>query len=558
MAEKVLVAMSGGVDSSVAAYLLQQQGYACIGVTMRLYENETAGIPRGHTCCSLDDVEDARAVAYDLGMPYYVLNFTEEFDEKVIRKFVQVYQNGGTPNPCIDCNRYLKFDHLLNRARELGCDYIATGHYVQRWQDENGRWGLRKNDDPGKDQSYVLYSLTQDQLAHTLFPLGGMHKDAVRAIAEEQGLCNARKHDSQDICFVPDGDYAAFLERYTGQPMQPGNFVDEQGHVIGRHKGAARYTIGQRKGLGISAETRLFVSGKNMAENTVTVGLESALFHSSLLADEWNWIAAPPAVGQPLPCTARTRYHQPERPATATLLPDGRVRVDFAAPQRAIAPGQAVVLYNGESVIGGGTILNVEYSLNIQKTAGALFLAGRPRQFILLFYFFRNFSSGTVTRVATMPQPTASINACTPTKAQTNRNGLVVPKVAQRDCTYSVLKKNTHSESMNQKVFSSGVATAPTAQHSLVFLGSSFLMPMYTQPAQSPTRTRATKQVIKVPTGLACSMAALITLGVRRAETKLVVPKTPPRMAPATGPSVMAPMATGMVSSDMDSGPTCR
>ena len=279
MAEKVLVAMSGGVDSSVAAYLLQQQGYECIGVTMRLYENETAGIPRGHTCCSLDDVEDARAVAYDLGMPYYVLNFAEEFDEKVIRKFVQVYQNGGTPNPCI---------------------------------------------------------------------------------AEEQGLCNARKHDSQDICFVPDGDYAAFLERYTGQPMQPGNFVDEQGHVIGRHKGAARYTIGQRKGLGISAETRLFVSGKNMAENTVTVGLESALFHSSLLADEWNWIAAPPAVGQPLPCTARTRYHQPERPATATLLPDGRVRVDFAAPQRAIAPGQAVVLYNGESVIGGGTILNVE------------------------------------------------------------------------------------------------------------------------------------------------------------------------------------------------------
>ena len=225
MAEKVLVAMSGGVDSSVAAYLLQQQGYACIGVTMRLYENETAGIPRGHTCCSLDDVEDARAVAYDLGMPYYVLNFTEEFDEKVIRKFVQVYQNGGTPNPCIDCNRYLKFDHLLNRARELGCDYIATGHYVQRWQDENGRWGLRKNDDPGKDQSYVLYSLTQDQLAHTLFPLGGMHKDAVRAIAEEQGLCNARKHDSQDICFVPDGDYAAFLERYTGQPMQPGQLA---------------------------------------------------------------------------------------------------------------------------------------------------------------------------------------------------------------------------------------------------------------------------------------------------------------------------------------------
>ena len=248
---------------------------------------------------------------------------------------------------------------LEKRAKELDYDYVVTGHYA-RIEEQDGKFLLKKAIDEKKDQSYVLYSLTQEQLAHTLFPLGGMHKDAVRAIAEEQGLCNARKHDSQDICFVPDGDYAAFLERYTGQPMQPGNFVDEQGHVIGRHKGAARYTIGQRKGLGISAETRLFVSGKNMAENTVTVGLESALFHSSLLADEWNWIAAPPAVGQPLPCTARTRYHQPERPATATLLPDGRVRVDFAAPQRAIAPGQAVVLYNGESVIGGGTILNVE------------------------------------------------------------------------------------------------------------------------------------------------------------------------------------------------------
>ena len=360
MAEKVLVAMSGGVDSSVCAWLLEELGYACLGGSWRVFVNTAAGFPRGHSCCSLDDVEDARAVADTLGIPFYVLNFTEDFHQKVIDKFVRVYQSGGTPNPCIDCNRYLKFDLLLRRARELGCDAIATGHYVRKVRDADGRWGLCKTDDPNKDQSYVLYALTQDQLAHTLFPLGEMHKDTVRAIAEQRGLCNARKQDSQDICFVPDGDYAAFLERYTGQPMQPGNFVDEQGHVIGRHKGAARYTIGQRKGLGISAETRLFVSGKNMAENTVTVGLESALFHSSLLADEWNWIAAPPAVGQPLPCTARTRYHQPERPATATLLPDGRVRVDFAAPQRAIAPGQAVVLYNGESVIGGGTILNVE------------------------------------------------------------------------------------------------------------------------------------------------------------------------------------------------------
>ena len=356
-----LIAMSGGVDSSVAAWLMQQAGYDCTGITMRLTRNETLGQSGFHTCCSEKDIEDAAEVAFAMDIPYEVLDFTADFREKIIEKFIRVYEMGGTPNPCIDCNRYMKFDHLLRWAESHGMEYVVTGHYARVEQDEaTGRWLLKKGLDEGKDQSYVLYNLTQEQLAHVHLPLGGLHKAEVREIAEKQHFINARKHDSQDICFVPDGDYAAFLERYTGQPMQPGNFVDEQGHVIGRHKGAARYTIGQRKGLGISAETRLFVSGKNMAENTVTVGLESALFHSSLLADEWNWIAAPPAVGQPLPCTARTRYHQPERPATATLLPDGRVRVDFAAPQRAIAPGQAVVLYNGESVIGGGTILNVE------------------------------------------------------------------------------------------------------------------------------------------------------------------------------------------------------
>lgn len=356
-----LIAMSGGVDSSVAAYLMKQAGYRCMGATMRLYQNEDLGQCGFHTCCSAKDVEDAADVAFQLDIPFEVINYTDEFREKVIKKFIATYEMGGTPNPCIDCNRYMKFDKMLAFAREHGLDYVVTGHYARIEQDpDTGRWLLKKALYGEKDQSYVLYVLTQDELAHTRFPLGGMDKPSIRVLAEKAGFCNAHKHDSQDICFVPDGDYAAFLERYTGQPMQPGNFVDEQGHVIGRHKGAARYTIGQRKGLGISAETRLFVSGKNMAENTVTVGLESALFRSSLLADEWNWIAAPPAVGQPLPCTARTRYHQPERPATATLLPDGRVRVDFAAPQRAIAPGQAVVLYNGESVIGGGTILNVE------------------------------------------------------------------------------------------------------------------------------------------------------------------------------------------------------
>lgn len=358
MAEKVLVAMSGGVDSSVAAYLLQQQGYACIGVTMRLYENETAGIPRGHTCCSLDDVEDARAVAYDLGMPYYVLNFTEEFDEKVIRKFVQVYQNGGTPNPCIDCNRYLKFDHLLNRARELGCDYIATGHYVQRWQDENGRWGLRKNDDPGKDQSYVLYSLTQDQLAHTLFPLGGMHKDAVRAIAEEQGLCNARKHDSQDICFVPDGDYAAFVERHTGCPCPPGDILDEAGRVVGRHRGYIRYTVGQRRGLGIAAPQPLYVRGVCPARNTVTVAGAGALYTDTVDARELNWIACDALGERPVRLLAKLRYRQPARWATAWQTGPDTLRVRFDEPQRAPAPGQALVLYDGGTVVGGGVLFS--------------------------------------------------------------------------------------------------------------------------------------------------------------------------------------------------------
>ena len=356
MAEKVLVAMSGGVDSSVAAYLLQQQGYACIGVTMRLYENETAGIPRGHTCCSLDDVEDARAVAYDLGMPYYVLNFTEEFDEKVIRKFVQVYQNGGTPNPCIDCNRYLKFDHLLNRARELGCDYIATGHYVQRWQDENGRWGLRKNDDPGKDQSYVLYSLTQDQLAHTLFPLGGMHKDAVRAIAEEQGLCNARKHDSQDICFVPDGNYAKIIELHMGHPAAPGNFIDPTGKVLGKHAGIIRYTVGQHRGLGIDMSGKRYVCAVNAADNTVTLGEAADLMRREAVVNDFNWIAGE-APASSIRCKAKLRYRQVEQPAVVTPRADGSVEILFDEPQRAVTPGQAAVLYDGDVVLGGGTVV---------------------------------------------------------------------------------------------------------------------------------------------------------------------------------------------------------
>ena len=359
MAEKVLVAMSGGVDSSVAAYLLQQQGYACIGVTMRLYENETAGIPRGHTCCSLDDVEDARAVAYDLGMPYYVLNFTEEFDEKVIRKFVQVYQNGGTPNPCIDCNKYMKFDHLLRWAESHGMEYVVTGHYARVEQDEaTGRFLLKKGLDEGKDQSYVLYNLTQEQLAHIRLPLGGLHKTEVREIAEQHKFVNARKHDSQDICFVPDGDYARFMEDFTGKHYPAGDFLDENGRVVGTHNGAVRYTIGQRKGLGLAMGAPVYVCGKDMQANTVTVGPEEMLFDRIVYADEVNWIAIPELTG-PLRVTARTRYHQVEQAATVYPAECG-FRLEFDQPQRAPTPGQAVVLYQGDTVLGGGTITRVE------------------------------------------------------------------------------------------------------------------------------------------------------------------------------------------------------
>ena len=357
MGKRVLVAMSGGVDSSVAAWLLQQQGYECLGVTMKLYQNETMG-RGGHTCCALEDVEDARSVARKLGIPHYTFNFCEVFDQKVMRRFADSYERGDTPNPCIDCNRYLKFGYLFHRAQALGIDYIATGHYANITQDPAaGRWALRKAVDLERDQSYVLASMTQEQLSKTLFPLGGLHKAEVRKIAEEQGFCNARKHDSQDICFVPDGDYGAFLERYTGKHYPPGNILDQDGHVLGRHRGAVRYTLGQRKGLGISSPEPLYVCGKSMEENTVTVGPEAALYRRELLAEEWVWGAVPALTG-PARVTAKVRYRQTERAATAEPV-GGAVRLLFDEPQRAITTGQAVVLYRGDTVLGGGTIAKV-------------------------------------------------------------------------------------------------------------------------------------------------------------------------------------------------------
>ena len=353
--DKVLIAMSGGVDSSVAAFLMKEQGCQCIGATMQLFHNEDIGVKRTKTCCSLEDVEDARSVAFHLGIPYYVFNFSDDFKGQVIDRFIAAYERGATPNPCIDCNRYLKFERLYERARILGCDAIVTGHYA-RIEQENGRWLLKKSLDESKDQSYVLYSLTQEQLAHTRLPLGAMHKSETRRIAEEQGFYNADKPDSQDICFVPDGDYAGFIARFTGHNCSAGDFVDEEGHVLGRHKGIVHYTVGQRKGLGIAADAPLYVKQIDAASNRVVLSGNESLFSRELTANDFNWIAydVPP---RELRASARVRYHQREQAATVTVLGDGRVHLVFDEPQRAITPGQAVVLYDGDTVLGGGTIL---------------------------------------------------------------------------------------------------------------------------------------------------------------------------------------------------------
>ena len=357
--KKALIAMSGGVDSSVAAFLTQQSGFDCIGVTMRLYDNAPDESADSSTCCSLEDVEDARSVARRLGMPFYAFNFKADFREKVIDKFVHCYECGMTPNPCIECNRHLKFDHLLRRGIELGCDFVVTGHYAQIRQDPNtGRYILYKAADLSKDQSYVLYSLTQDQLAHTHFPLGGLSKTEARAIAEKQGFINARKHDSQDICFVPDGDYVAFMQRYTGKDYPAGDFLDLNGNVVGKHQGAVRYTLGQRKGLGLAMGAPVYVCAKDMERNTVTVGPNEALYSTSLLANDWNWFPFA-ELTQPLHITAKARYNQPPQPATVYPEENGTARVEFDSPQRALTPGQAVVLYDGDMVVGGGTITKV-------------------------------------------------------------------------------------------------------------------------------------------------------------------------------------------------------
>ena len=349
MNHKAVIAMSGGVDSSVAAALMLEQGWDCVGITLKLYRGESR-------CCSLQDVNDAKAVAFRLGMPHYVLNFTGEFDTQVIRRFVETYERGATPNPCIDCNRYIKFNLLLFRARQLDFDCIVTGHYAQVERDSSsGRFLLKKSLDDKKDQSYVLYCLTQAQLAHTRFPLGGLSKQQVRKIAEEKALGNAGKSESQDICFVPGGKYGDFIEAYTGKSYPPGNIIGLDGAVLGKHQGIIRYTIGQRRGLGVAANEPVYVAAKSVADNTVTLGPEPSLYRQSLIARDINLIACGD-IKKPLRVRVKTRYLQDEQAATAEQIGEDTLRVEFDRPQRALTAGQAAVLYDGDIVVGGGTI----------------------------------------------------------------------------------------------------------------------------------------------------------------------------------------------------------
>lgn len=354
--KRVVVGMSGGVDSSVAAYLLKEQGYEVIGVTMQIWQEENIlDTCNEGGCCGLSAVEDARRVAQMLDIPYYVMNFRKDFQEKVIDYFVDEYRRGRTPNPCNACNRYVKWEALLHRAMEIGADYIATGHYARVERLGNGRFSIRNSVTAKKDQTYALYNLTQEQLAHTLMPIGEYEKSQIREIAESIGLLVANKQDSQDICFIPDHDYAGFIARETGEESIPGNFVDEEGRILGTHKGMIHYTIGQRKGLGLTAETPLFVKELRTETNEVVICKSDGLFSGRCLVSDVNYMARPSVQGAEH-IIGKVRYSHAGAPCVLEEQPDGKLLCTFLEPQRALTPGQAAVFYEGEHILCGGTI----------------------------------------------------------------------------------------------------------------------------------------------------------------------------------------------------------
>lgn len=358
--QKVVVGMSGGVDSSVAAWLLKEQGYDVIGVTMQIWQDEDEfAMEASGGCCGLSAVDDARRVAADLGIPYYVMNFKKEFRKYVMDYFTAEYLAGRTPNPCIACNRYVKWESLLLRSLQIGADYIATGHYARIEQLPNGRWALKRSCTDAKDQTYALYNLTQSQLAHTKMPVGDYTKDEIRGIAARVGLQVAHKPDSQEICFVPDQDYAGFIERDTGREIPKGNFVTRDGRILGQHKGITHYTIGQRKGLGIAFGHPVFVSEIRPETNEVVLGESEELFHRVLYADHVNFMLEE-NLNKPRQMTAKIRYNHKGSPCLVEKAGEDLIKCTFESPQRAITPGQAVVLYDGDYVFGGGTILRAE------------------------------------------------------------------------------------------------------------------------------------------------------------------------------------------------------